>query len=279
LELYQEYVNPAFSFSYETELSIRIVDEPKHGELVQAYPESKISIKYNYKYTPDPDFVGEDTFVFEVEFEGIVAKVFYIMIMVGDGVPFSAIDENGDRFHVTDCPRESWIFTQPPVSDSDDLTSWIRSTSLFTLLTGATDAFTGFANLAGGALGSTTASQITLDTTATGHTCFIDYTPYLNEEWFPTSTPYEWQAKPGSEAKGKIDLLSVLPQEYAHVLGFEHSSDTHDFVAATLQAVWLGMSGSEAPGLSLDSGFRRNDDASKVCCPCGRFVPAWITDS
>ncbi|MDR0716824.1 MAG: hypothetical protein LBF50_05345 [Azoarcus sp.] len=31
---------------------------------------------------------------------------------------------------------------------------------------------------------------------------FIDATPYLNEEWLPTSNPYEWQAKPGSEAEG-----------------------------------------------------------------------------
>ncbi|MDR1936826.1 MAG: matrixin family metalloprotease, partial [Candidatus Accumulibacter sp.] len=60
-------------------------------------------------------------------------------------------------------------------------------------------------------------------------------TPYLNEEWLPTSSPYEWQAKPGSDAEGKMDLLSVLIHEYGHVLGLEHSSDPHDFMATTLQ--------------------------------------------
>jgi hypothetical protein len=64
------------------------------------------------------------------------------MMVVDPDTPFSVVGENGDPVEVTACPQESWIFTQPPVSDSDDLTSWIRSTSLFALLTGATDAFT-----------------------------------------------------------------------------------------------------------------------------------------
>jgi hypothetical protein len=79
------------------------------------------------------------------------------------------------------------------------------------------------AKLSGASVAQTTGTgptaQITLDTNAAGYGWFIDYTPYLNEEWLPTSNPHEWQAKPGSDAEGKMDMLSVLLHEYGHVLG------------------------------------------------------------
>jgi hypothetical protein len=40
-------------------------------------------------------------------------------------------------------------------------------------------------------LAQTMGAKITLDTDAAGYGWFIDYTPYLNEEWLPTSNPYE----------------------------------------------------------------------------------------
>jgi hypothetical protein len=92
----------------------------------------------------------------------------------------------------TGCPQESWIFTQPPGSDSDDLSSWIRSTSLYALLSGAGISLAGFPVLSGGTLGSTSGSTIILDIDAAGYGWFIDYTPYLDEKYLPTSNPYEW---------------------------------------------------------------------------------------
>ncbi|MCP4767449.1 MAG: hypothetical protein GY875_14375, partial [Gammaproteobacteria bacterium] len=65
-------------------------------------------------------------------------------------------------------------------------------------------------------------STITLDTNANGYGWYIDLTPSLNEEFLPTSNPYEWKAKPGSEAEGKIDLLTVLLHEATHTLGHDH---------------------------------------------------------
>jgi hypothetical protein len=56
---------------------------------------------------------------------------------------------------------------------------------------------------------------------AAGHGWYIDYTPYLNEEYLPTSKPYEWMANPGSEAEGKIDFLSVLWRELGHAVGLD----------------------------------------------------------
>lgn len=61
------------------------------------------------------------------------------------------------------------------------------------------------------------------------------YTPYLNDEYLPTSNPQEWIAKPGSDAEGKIDMLTVLLHEYGHALGLEHTADSHDLMATTLQ--------------------------------------------
>ncbi|MCK6390227.1 MAG: hypothetical protein L6Q40_04280 [Azonexus sp.] len=78
------------------------------------------------------------------------------------------------------------------------------------LLTAATQNLT-FADLSGSEVGQTLgvgpSAQITLDANAAGHGWYIDYTPYLNDEYLPTSNPLEWIAKPGSEAEGKMDLL------------------------------------------------------------------------
>ncbi len=92
-----------------------------------------------------------------------------------------------------------------------------------------------FAALEGGALGQTTGQTITLDANAAGYNWFIDYTPYLNEEYLPIADANVWQARPGSDAPGKMDMLSVLLHEYGHVLGIEHSADCHAAMAATLQ--------------------------------------------
>jgi hypothetical protein len=91
------------------------------------------------------------------------------------------------------------------------------------------------ADLSGGAVGQTTANTITLDTDAAGYGWFVDSTPYDNSEFLPTSNPDEWIAKPGSEAAGKRDMLSVLMHEYGHVLGLDHSQAVHDLMSESLQ--------------------------------------------
>jgi hypothetical protein len=106
-----------------------------------------------------------------------------------------------------------WKISLLPSQETDDLASWLRLISLSTLLVDTTSVWASFADLPGASLAQTTGSQITLDTTAAGHGWFIDYTPYLNEEWLPTSNPYEWQPKLGSEAEGKMDMLSVFVHE------------------------------------------------------------------
>jgi hypothetical protein len=91
-------------------------------------------------------------------------------------------------------------------------------------------------DLAGTAVGSTQGSTITLDTTAAGYNWFIDPTPADNSEFLPTANPDVWIAKAGTEAAGKMDLLSVLLHEYGHALGIDHSANPNDFMATTLTA-------------------------------------------
>lgn len=104
---------------------------------------------------------------------------------------------------------------------------------------GELEANINFAVLRDATLAQTTGTgptaTITLDTDAAGHGWFIDYTPFLNEEYLPTSNPYEWIAKPGSEAEGKMDMLTVLQHEYLHTAGFDHSAEPGNIMVATLQ--------------------------------------------
>ncbi len=61
--------------------------------------------------------------------------------------------------------------------------------------------------------------------------------PFLDntDDYLPAGNPKLWQAKAGSDAAGKMDMLSVLLHEYGHALGLEHSTNSGDFMAATLK--------------------------------------------
>lgn len=221
------------------EVTARILRPPKHGTLEPVGTAG--SERYEYRYVPDlvendeggeEYYYGKEQFVIEVRSGGVKVQVHYTL-GVGVGEPNSFVD--GDEvktppaFHQY-CPRgESWKISLPSTGDNSNLAN---------LLTAANQNLT-FADLSGGAVGEThgtgSEAQITLDTTAAKHGWYIDYTPYLNEEYLPTSNPKLWVAREGSEAAGKMDMLSVLLHEYGHVLGLEHSADAGNFMAATLK--------------------------------------------
>jgi hypothetical protein len=104
---------------------------------------------------------------------------------------------------------------------------------------GSPDLSITFGALPGSAVGEEISSggwaSIILDTNAAGYGWFTDATPDDNSEFLPTSNPNEWVAKVGSPAYGTMDLYTVLLHEYGHALGLDHSPDSHDFMAATLQ--------------------------------------------
>lgn len=190
-----------------------ILVEPKYGEMVERVDTTGHRA---YSYNPNPGFLGTDTVVFQAEYGGkrykIVMKLIVTTTILGNDPLCSK-------------PRLIKVGNQsiPDVlrGDSGDVTVSISP-------------------LDGTAVGQTTgegvSAQITLDSNAAGHSWYIDSTPDTNEEYLPTADAHIWQARAGSLAAGKMDMLSVLLHEYGHALGIEHSTDGRDFMAPNLQA-------------------------------------------
>ncbi len=192
--------------------AIGVEQQPKHGSLSRQSDGT-------FTYTPTKGYIGSDRVTFIVEAEGRKVRV--------------VRDMNVQLFE----PKEGETSQFP--SGRGAITSWFRSSVLSALLADASGVDYQFGSLPGSAVGGTTAdgntAVVTIDDDAAGHGWFIDPTPQDNSEFLPTADPTIWQAKAGSVADGKMDMLSVLLHEYGHALGLEHSSDTHDFMAASLQ--------------------------------------------
>ncbi len=183
-----------------------LLEGTTHGKITTEVDNTGLTF---YGYDPISDYIGNDRAVFLAEFEGKRYKIIvelHVLDMVNE--------------YITTCPPPQLIKVKKPASGASGLDLNNLSVS--------------FADLPGSSLGQTTNTTITLDPTAAGYSWYIDYTPYLNEEFLPTSNPNEWVAKEGTAAYGKMDMLSVLWHEYGHAMGLDHSSDSHDLMAATL---------------------------------------------
>jgi hypothetical protein len=169
-----------------------MLEGTKHGKIFSEVDNLGLT---SYHYDPEPSYIGNDRAIFLAEFEGKVYKIVVELHV------FMGVDENSPS-----CPPPTLIKVNgKPVSGSSsfDLNS-IPVT---------------FSDLTGAAIGQTA-----------GYNWFIDTTPADNSEFLPTSNPNEWVAKAGSEAAGKMDMLSVLLHEYGHALGINHSADPNDYM-------------------------------------------------
>ena len=205
---------------------------PKHGELKAEVDNTGIT---SYRYDPAPGFLGNDQAIFLATYGGKRYKI------ILDIKVLYVVDERSST-----CPDPTLIrvkkvsYVPNPGAETTDLAAWQRASELSALIADASQSLTGFSDLASTALGQTTgegaSAQITLDTNAAGHNWYIDPTPLDNsDDYLPTSDASVWKAKAGSEAAGKMDMLSVLLHEYGHALGLEHSGAASDFMAASLQ--------------------------------------------
>jgi hypothetical protein len=210
-------------FSLENAASIKpvLLESTTHGKIFAEVDNVGIT---SYHYDPIPNYVGSDKAVFLAEFKGKVYKI-VINLVVTLTVGESPLYEGEEPV----CPPPKLIKVNgKPVSGFLDFAPGY-GLDLFSVT---------FADLSAGAIGQTVSNginaTITLDTTASGYGWFIDPTPADHSEYLPTSNPFEWVAKEGTAAYGKIDMLSVLLHEYGHALGIEHSADNHDYMATTL---------------------------------------------
>ena len=214
----------------DKETTSSILIPPKHG-VIETNQYSG-SWKYRSTEAEAGKYIEiEDSFVIRVvNSKGVIVDEHYFLYV-----------QAPDESLVESCKRSFWKISSSPFdSGSQDYAAWQRASQLSTLLTNASQSLASFQDLAGSAVGQTTGegatAQITLDTNAAGHGWHIDPTPLDNtDDYLPTSNPNIWQAKAGTDAAGKMDMLSVLLHEYGHALGLEHSAQVGDFMSATLQ--------------------------------------------
>jgi Bacterial Ig domain/Matrixin len=239
VELYLETYEHLSLATPLAEVKTNVLKQPEHGVLIDV---GRDELPGAYRYEPEIGYFGKDTVSILIEAKGVKVQVFYYFYMDKQPAVW------GGDYQCEKTGYQWKISTAPNTAPTDinlgstiaTLTEGAYSLTLPTALTShdyVSPAIT-FTNLTGAAVGETkgsgTNATITLDTDAAGHGWYIDYTPYLNEDFLPTSNPNEWVAKAGSDADGKMDMLSVLLHEYGHALGLEHSVDAHDFMATTL---------------------------------------------
>jgi hypothetical protein len=178
---------------------VTILEQPKHGVVIDGRRDKITAIGPTFSYTPNHGFLGQDKVTFLVEVGGKRIKVITTLY----------VDKNTSE----QCEGDAGDVKRISSTNTLDLTTSLAALLTDTQLSGqfANSGITlNFTDLPSAAVGQTTGTSITLDTTAVGNGWFIDTTPADNSEFLPTSNPNEWVAKAGSTAN--VMLTNGFPQ-------------------------------------------------------------------
>ena len=224
---------------------ITIIQQPQHGNLHRVPDHTDVNgtvFEDVYEYQPKPNYLGPDQFIALIDVSGRRVRMVWNLVAVEHVAEPPYLGESELSKLANDCESSQEIKRSVGGGQLDNNES-VRYTGLGSATSGNPYTFNNisvtFASLEGQAVGNTAGvgltAQITLDKDAAGHGWFIDTTPTTNEEFLPTANPTVWQAKAGTAAGGKMDMLSVLLHEYGHAIGLEHSGAASDFMSAALQ--------------------------------------------
>ena len=128
--------------------NLTLIESVKHGSIVAVEEKFKGAEDFEYfHYNPILDYKGQDSASFMVEFEGKQYKI-AVDLLVEPSVGNTSFEN---------CPKPKLIkVNKKSISDASGIedyanpASWYRAASLQALLSGATDALAGFADLPGG---------------------------------------------------------------------------------------------------------------------------------
>ncbi len=188
-----EYLHKDFNFAYEPDgktlrnTQIQVIQPPEHGQLVRLHSDAISEARYEYEYTPDPDFGDDDHFAIEIKADGVTVQIYYTMRVSLPTEGNLVEDEYGHMVSRCHDLGSHWKISE--FFNANNLAgdySWEGSNFFFTNLPGSTLAQT---------TGTGLNPQITFDTNAAGYAWFVDATPSLTDKFLPTPTRYEWSAK------------------------------------------------------------------------------------
>jgi hypothetical protein len=182
----------------------------------------------SFSYTPPASFLGTDSFTYQISDGILTSSTATVSLSVMqpqllDGVPVSA-----------NAPPLTYGQLQPLLNEA--IRRWVAVTGDAQAADRLRQADVRIAPLTGGALGLTGANTVWIDATAQGHGWFLDPTPADDSEFTPAPGGPE-VARPSSPAFGRVDLLTVLAHELAHVLDLgdiDPQGHAADLMAETL---------------------------------------------
>lgn len=188
LELLRSEKGPDFQTIDTTKATFKILQQPKHGTLTEDQPKEIF-------YHPNAGYVGEDKAVFLVNMQGYNIKVIYYFKVADVDLEKGNIQNIWNKY----CPKDNWLISNSanPIVSLNTITASLTDGIYSTAFVGVdyTSISVTFANFTGAT------ATITL-TNAADYGWFINYTPYLNEEFLPPSNLNEWVAKADNSGVG-----------------------------------------------------------------------------